>query len=290
MIKYAALITTVVILALAAPGKPTVPSGDWQVDSRRSDVQLSTDGTTNFGKANTAFTIGFARVGGTVKLDRADSARSSFHLDFYPSNSTTPTVDHDGNVNSDWFSNRANNMMICFHSQNIQKTADGRLKASGTIGMMRVDRNVEMTPNEAYSGPVYGPPILNHVQRPATFVFDLPSADGSTQKAGVARVSGSSGMAREDDPPLFRAVIATQWPVLIKEQNCKAAGAGEAYAGSQCTGAFLAPSFPLGPNASFGEDYPGPRNFNTIVGQRLTTSVHLLLTPAGPGAQASGGN
>jgi hypothetical protein len=45
------------------------------------------------------------------------------------------------------------------------------------------------------------------------------------------------------------------------------------------------PSFPLGPNASFGEDYPGPQNFNTVVGGHMTIAVHLRLTPSGSGAQ-----
>ena len=288
MIKYVALIATVGILALVAPGKPVAPSGNWDVDTRHSDVQLSTDGTTSFGKAKTNFTIGFARVGGAVKLE-GEGANSSIHIDFYPSNSTAPVIDHDGKVNSDWFSNRANNMMICFHSESVQQTSDGRLKAVGTMGMIRVDRNVELTPSESYAGPVYGSPILNHVQRPASFVFDPPAADGSSQKAGVVSFSGSTSMAREDFPSLVRAVITTQWPTLVMDKNCKSTGAGEAYAGSQCTGTFLAPSFPVGPNAIFGEDYPGPQGFNTIAGDHLAITVHLRLTPAGSGAIASGG-
>jgi polyisoprenoid-binding protein YceI len=290
MIRYAGMISALVILALAAPGKPVAPSGSWKVDSRTSDVQLSTDGTTDFGKKNTTFTLGFARVGGTVKLDGADSTKSSFHVDFYPSNSTAPTIDHDGKVSSEWFSNRANNMMICFHSQSVEQTSNGRLKASGTLGLIRVDRNVQLTPSEAYSGPEYGAPIFNHVQSPATFEFDPPSEEANSQKAGVARMSGSTSMAREDFPSLFKAVVATQWPPLVKEKNCKTTGASEAYAGAQCTGTFLAPAFPVGPNASFGEDYPGPQNFNTIAGQHFTIAIHLRLTPEGSRAKASAGN
>jgi len=288
MIRYAGMISALAILALAAPGKPVAPSGNWKVDSRRSDVQLSTDGTTDFGKKNTTFTIGFARAGGIVRLDGNDPANSEFHFDFYPSNSMEPTLDHDGKVNIAWFGDRANNMMICFHSKGTQQTADGRLKTTGTLGMIRVDRNVEPSPTESYAGPVYGPPILNHVSRPATFVFDVPAAD----KKGVLRTSGNTSMAREDFPQFFRAVIATQWPTLVEDKNCQTttANALESYSGALCTGTFLLPSFPLGPSASAGEDYPGPQNFNTVAAEHLTISAHLRLSPATSGAKASGGN
>ena len=73
MLGYGALATAVTALALLGPGKPVVQSGSWQVDTRHSDAQLSTDGTTNFGKTKMTFTLGFARVEGTVKLDGAPS-------------------------------------------------------------------------------------------------------------------------------------------------------------------------------------------------------------------------
>jgi len=281
MIKYAALITTVVILALAARGKPVVSSGNWQVDARHSDVQLATDGTTKFGKSKTTFTVGFARATGIVKVDASKLANSEFHVDFYPSTSMDPTIDHDGNVSIGWFANEANNTMICFHSHGAEQTADGRLKTTGVLGLMRVDRNVELTANEAYSGPVYGPPIFHHVTQPATFVFDAPAVASKGSNKGSLETSGSYSMAREDFPQFFRTVLATQWPALVRDKQCQTAGAGEAYAGAECTGTFLLPSFPLGPAASAGEDYPGPQHFNAVVGEHMTIAAHLRLTPAG---------
>jgi len=288
MIKYAALIATVVIIALAVPGKPVTPSGNWKVDARHSDVQLSTDGTTNFGKSKTTFTIGFARAMGTVKVDASKPANSEFHVDFYPSTSMDPTIDHDGKVNIAWFQNQANNEMICFHSQSVEQTADGRLKATGSLGLMRVDRNVELTASEAYSGPVYGAPIFHHVTRTATFIFDAPAVASKGPNKGSLETAASYSMAREDFPQFFRAVLATEWPAVVRDKQCQAAGAGEAYAGAVCTGTFLLPSFPLGPAASAGEDYPGPQNYNAIVGEHMTIAAHLSLTPAG--SKASGGN
>jgi polyisoprenoid-binding protein YceI len=290
MIKYAALTATAVILALAVPGKPVAPSGTWNVDARHSDVQLSTDGTTNFGKAKTTFTVGFARVGGIVKLDGANPANSSIHIDFYPSTSMDPTIDHDGKVSIEWFAHEANNTMVCFHSHGTELTSDGRLSSKGTLGLIRVDRNVELTGNEGYSGPVYGPPIIHNVRQPATFVFDVPAVATKGPNKGNLESTGASSMAREDFPQLFRAVFATEWPAVLRDKDCRTPGTGEAYAGALCTGTFLLPSFPRGPTASASEDYPGPQNFNSIVGGHLTIAAHLRLKPAGPGAQASGEN
>jgi len=281
MIKYAALSAAALILALAVPRKPVVTTGSWQVDARHSDVQLTTDGTTDFGKKKMTFTIGFARVGGIMKLG-ADSANSEIHVDFYPSTSMAPTIDHDGKVNIEWFANHANNTMVCFHSKGVQQTADGRLKATGDLGLVRVDRNVELTASEAYAGPVYGPPIVHHILRPATFVFDAPAVASKGPNKGSLESRGSTELAREDFPQLLKAVIATQWPPVVEDKNCKVVGSGEAYSGALCTGTFLAaPPLPLGPRASFGEDYPGPSGFNSYVGDHLTIAVHMRLLPSG---------
>ena len=288
MSKYLALLAGAFVLAMAAPGKPVATSGTWKVDARHSDAQLTTDGTTEFGKKNTNFTVGFARLMGIVKLDSTNPANSTVHIDFYPSTSMDPTIDHDGNVNIKWFSNEANNTMICFRSQTMEQTADGRLKATGDLGLMRVDRNVEITPSESYSGPVYGPPMFHHVKQTATFVFDLPAEAASGPNKGYLSSSGSTSMAREDFPQLFTAIFATEWPAVVRDKNCQTLGTGEAYGGTQCTGTFLLPTFPVGPRASYGEDYPGPQNFNSIVGQHLTIAVHMRLKPSGSGAKAAG--
>jgi polyisoprenoid-binding protein YceI len=275
-----------------APEKPVARFGSWQVDARHSAAQLSTDGTTGFGKTKMTFTIGFGRVNGTVHLDSDDPSKSAFDFRFYPATSVDPPIDEQGKVKLEWFAHHANNTLVCFHSKGTQETADGRLKTTGTLTLTRVDRNVELTPNEAYAGPVYGPPILHRVSRQITFVFDAPSAatcDGQVKDA--LQSSGTTNVVREDFPQLLKAVIATHWPPVVREKNCQVVGAGEAYAGSLCTGTFVdAPALPLGPSANGTEDYPGPQNFNAVTGNQLSILVRLRLTPQSSGAQAGAGN
>jgi hypothetical protein len=69
----------------------------------------------------------------------------------------------------------------------VRGTADDQLQTTGNLVLTRVDRNVELTPNEAYAGPVYGPPIIHPVVREATFVFDPPATRGRGPEGSRAR-------------------------------------------------------------------------------------------------------
>jgi polyisoprenoid-binding protein YceI len=121
MLKYTVLFTATVvlaILALAIPGRtisPASPAGSWSVDDRHSDVQFTADGTTDFGKTKMTFTIGDARVNGTVKLDNDDPANSAFDLHIYPATSMAPSMNEAGKAMNHWLSNLANNTLVCFH-------------------------------------------------------------------------------------------------------------------------------------------------------------------------------
>ncbi len=277
------------ILALDAK-EPTSLAGSWQVDVRRSDAQLITDGTTDYGKTKIDVTLGFGRVMGALKIDDVNPAKSSVDLHIYPAMSMAEPIEEDGKVKSRWMANRANHTMLCFHSKNVVRTSGGRLQTTGDLILVRVDRNVEVpAPNEAYSGPVYGPPITNRISRQVTLVFDLP-ADGSAQKDGGIEASASTKVFREDFPQLLKAVLNTYWPPLVQDENCRVPAPSEAYSGAQCTGTFLkGPSLPEDPGTHIGEDYPGPQNFNSQVGERLNLVVHMRLTP-GTAQAMTGGN
>jgi len=282
------------VLALGAK-KPTSVAGAWLVDARHSDVQLITDGTTDYGKTKINVTLGFGRINGELKIDNDDPTKSSVALHIYPATSMAEPIEEDGKSKSRWLANRANQTMLCFHSKEVARTADGRLQAKGDLTLVRVDRNVEIpAPSEGYYGPVYGPPMINRVSREATFVFDLP-ADGKAQKDGRIEVSGSTKAFREDFPQLVKAVLNTSWPPVVQDENCTVPSPSEAYSGAKCTGTFLETpkelasiGFPPGPVNAGAADYPGPQDFNAVAGERLDIAVHLRLAPKGSGGQMSG--
>lgn len=297
MLKYTALVSTLaVVFAFALPSKPVMPVGPWQVDSRHSDAQLITDATTNYGKAKINFAVGVARVTGTVRLEKEDSSLSSFDISMYPAASTAPVIGEDGKIKSQWFSNLANHTLICFHSKGTSLTPDGRLRTSGTLVVTRVDRNVQYDPTEAYSGPIYGPPIIHRVTHQATFVFDSPAAP-SGQKTDAKDIeiltSGSTKVITEDFPQLYKTVMATYWPPVVLDEKCQMPSViGEDFSGPHCTGTYINPSgLPEEPRATPpGEDFPGTDSgFNSVVGNQVTIVVHLRLKPAPSQAHAASG-
>jgi polyisoprenoid-binding protein YceI len=290
--KAAFAVAVVIVLVILAVGAkaPASLAGSWVVDARHSDAQLITDGTTDYGKTKIDITLGFARVMGALRIDDVYPAKSSVDLHIFPATSVEEPIEEDGKFKSRWMANRANHTMLCFHSKNVVRTSGGRLQTTGDLIVVRVDRNVEVpAATEAYSGPTYGPPIINRTSRQATLVFDLPT-DGSGQKDGGIQASASTKVIREDFPQLLKAVLNTYWPPVVQDENCRVPGPSEAYSGAKCTGTFLqGPSLPEDPGTHIGEDYPGPQNFNAQAGQRLNLVVHMRLTP-GVGQQTAGGN
>jgi polyisoprenoid-binding protein YceI len=292
MFRYAITFAMAGALALTAPSRPVTTSGSWQVDARHSDAKLTTDGTTDFGKTKMDMVLGFARINGEVKLDEGDPSQSRVDLHIYPADAMAPAIGEDGKLQSSWLANLANHTLLCFHSKQIVKTADGKLQVSGELKLTRVDRNVQADPSEAYQGPVYGPPMVHTVSHPATFVFDL-KADGKGGADGGLKMSGSTAMTREMFPQLVKAVVSTYWPPLVRDANCQQAAnpGGEDYRGAMCTGTVLQPpALPQGPYSGAREDYPGPSDYNAVLGNELSIRLHLRLVQGGSGATAVTGD
>jgi polyisoprenoid-binding protein YceI len=287
----AAVLLALTVLGLDVPDKPASMAGSWQVDTRHSDAKLITDATTDYGKTKMNIALGFARVNGRVKIDDADPAKSSIDFRFYPATSMAPAIDEDGKFLSRWLENLSNQTLVCFHSKRVVRAPDGRLQATGDLTVTRVDRNVESAPGSAYAGPVYGAPMIHRVTREATFVFDLPAADGNGQKESSIKATGSTAMFREDFPQLVRTVVSTYWPPVVQDENCQVPDANEAYSGSQCAGTYLATDgLPAAPHAANAEDVGVATNFNSVVGNHLTVLVHLRLTPQGSTESGVAGN
>ena len=276
---------------MTAPSKPASVSGSWQVDAHHSDAKITTDGTTDFGKQKMDVVLGFGRVNGEVNIDDADATKTHVDLHIYPATSMQPVIAEDGQFKTKWLMDPANQTLLCFHSKQVARTSDGKLQATGELKLVRVDRNVQLDPNEAYAGPVYGPPIVHSVSRQATFVFDAPSDKG--QRAGALKVLGSTALTREMFPQLVKAVVNTYWPPLVEDAKCQApTNAGsEDYRGGMCSGTVLQPpAMPQGPYAGGREDYPGPGDYNAVSGNELGIALHIRLLPAAAAGAVATGN
>ena len=291
MFRYAATLAMAGALAMSGLSKPSSTSGSWRVDARHSDAKITTDGTTDFGKSKIDVVLGFGRVNGEVKLVDGDPTNSHVDLHIYPATSMDPVIAEDGQFKTKWLANPANQTLLCFHSKQVVKTPDGKLQATGELKLARVDRNVQAEPSEAYSGPVYGDPIVHTVSKQATFIFDLPR-DSKTQPGSLV-MGGSTQMTREMFPQMLRAVVNTYWPPLVQDANCQPAAnpGGEDYRGGMCSGKVLQPpALPQGPYSGAREDYPGPGDYNAVSGSELSVVLHMRLQPATSSTGVATGN
>jgi polyisoprenoid-binding protein YceI len=287
MSKFASVfaIAVVLVLGIATLGlsKPaSTLAGSWQIDAGHSDAQIVTDATTDYGKTKLNVTLGFGRVTGRIQLNNNDLAQTAFDFSLYPATSMAPVISEDGKFLNHWLANLANHTLVCFHSKGAVRTPDGHLQTTGNLVLTRVDRSIDATVSEAYSGPVYGPPVIHRVSHEATFIFDLP-ADGKDVKSGELVLSGKTAMFREDYPQLMRAVVSTYWPPVVQDEVCQPpANPGSAdFDGSHCSGKVLsAPGLPDEPSAANGQDVGVDQGFSSIVGNHLNIAVHLRLTPA----------
>ena len=280
------------VLALGAK-KPVSMAGFWQVDPRHSEAHLVTDGTTDFGKTKIDVPVGVGRVEGQMIVDDGDPTKSRVDLHMYPASSMAPAIEEEGTFKNRWLANVSKNManqtLLCFHSKEIVRTPDGKLQSKGELMVVRVDRNVQIpSASEAYYGPVYGDPVIHRDVRQATFVFELPA---DKDKDGGIQASAFTKVFKEDFPQLVKSVVSTYWPPVVQDENCRVPNPSEGYYGARCTGTFVqTPGLPEAPGTRVGEDYPGPANFNTVVGEHVNIALHMRLLPKASGAQTAAGN
>src|SRR5438270_8374012 len=67
----------------SVPGNVT-SSAVWQVDSRHSIAELTTDGTSDYGKTKIDVPLGIGRLDGVITIDEDDPEKSNVSLQFYP--------------------------------------------------------------------------------------------------------------------------------------------------------------------------------------------------------------
>ena len=253
-------------------------TGSWSVDSSHSDAQLSIDAAIN--KTNQTIVLGSARVSGTLNLDKSDPMMSTFAFAIYPASSSSPAIDESGRRVSEEGPNVTNYTLITFHSDKISPTSDGNLKVTGKLTVTHLERQAVLTPNEAYAGPVYGPTIVQKSSREESFIIALPASGvAAGQTSAKAEIFASGNVIREDFPQLVNAILITNWPAVVQDEQCDTpSNVGDGYSGSVCSGSVVdTPSVPSTyAAAGIGEDYPGPGNYARF-GNSLTIAIRMQL-------------
>jgi hypothetical protein len=223
MLRKSVLVVLLLIggmtVALPAVAQNTV----WRIDSEDSTARLFLASSKNPASADN---VGVARTSGVIEQKAGDSTTADFDFTIYPADKT---ADQSGN--------HPDYTVIGFKSTDVLPVNEETFRVTGDLTLSYVERSVTADPNEAYSGPVYGPPVHHSVTEEAVFEFHKVSPAG-TQKATDNRAEwlASSTTIGEDFPQLLNVVSTTNWPTYVVDEQCVVPSIGQDFSGPTCTG------------------------------------------------------
>jgi polyisoprenoid-binding protein YceI len=251
-----------VMSAVIFPTAAFASDGDRPLDPVTSSARLFLGSAKNPNSVN----AGVARVTGTINLDETGPENSVVNLAIYPADEdwAAGALGPEGNLPSSYVPDASDHTLLTFKSTRTQRAADGAFDVTGDLTLIRVERSITADPSEAYSGPVYGSPVIYTVTEQATFTFSDPDSSSGTGSAvasqnSVLEVSGSSRIRHEDFKELSGAISGTNWPSVVAGEHCDASAVGEDYSGIKCTGTEIATRSADNCQAppTIGEDYSG---------------------------------
>jgi polyisoprenoid-binding protein YceI len=223
-------------------------AGDiWTLDSSSSNARLFQGSEANPDLVN----AGVARVTGKIKLDTNVPDSSFFDLSIYPADDDWGhALSPEGALLTGYVPDATDQTLLTFKSTRILRTGNGRLEVIGDLTLTRLERTVTATPTEAYSGLVYGDPVVHNETREIMFLFLSVGAahlseslsPAVQQTKGMLEVEGAARVDHEEFPELLSAIHATNWPPVVEGEHCEAAyeGGGEGYSGPICTETLIA--------------------------------------------------
>jgi len=266
------------MVALPAVAQNTL----WRIDSEHSTARLFLASSKN---PDAGDNVGVARTRGVIDHEVGDPSRSDFDFTIYPADKP---ADESGK-NPDY-------TVIRFKSTRVVPVNEETFRVTGDLTLSYVERSVTADPSEAYSGPLYGPPVHHSVTQEAVFEFHKLSPAG-TQKAtdNIAEWLASSTTIGEDFSQLLNVVSTTNWPTFVADERCVVPSLGEDFSGPPCTGERverIARADVRCEVPSIGEDYSGEICTATSpvqVANEVQMQLDLHLTKTAPAMAAISG-
>jgi polyisoprenoid-binding protein YceI len=260
MLKKLALVTLVAVSGLIFVAPAPAENSTWRVDSEHSTARLFLASSRN--PVDTV-NVGVARANGLVNRIADDSAPPDFNFTIYPADKTASLEHFKQDQNDDKPGNEPDYTVIGFKSTRVVRLDKETFRVTGNLTLTYVDRLVTYDPSEAYSGPVYGPPVTHSVRQEAVFNFHEVNPSGAwAAKDGNAEWSAFTTISGEKFPELLDAVSATDWPTFVADEHCVMPSTiGEDFSGPSCTGEIVEPTprkdLHCEMPATIGEDFAG---------------------------------
>jgi hypothetical protein len=254
----------------------------WRIDSTRSTARLY---VTSSKRREARINVGVARLSGNVLQNAGTFLPGTVSFQIFSADRNGKPVPSQGSGPVSPTRIRAGSATLAFRSKTIELLDEKTVLVRGDMTATYVSRTAEYDPSKGYSGPVFGPPVTHSAKRNIAFVFREAAPAGTPgTKRGSVEWSASSIIPDDLFPELWNAVVTTDWPVFILEEQCNTPpGAGEDFSGPACTGKLVEPAprtdMVCAMPSSVGEDFSG-----------ITCSgTPLLAVPKPEGKRGTGG-
>jgi len=280
-------LATLLAAGVAAPA--LAQNTNWKLNSEHSVGRFSVASAAD---PNAIFSVGIARIKGSVRLDAGSLTDCSFDFTIYPADAGPASINEDGSVNAAEFSNVARSTAINFRSKEAKFTRDGKLEVTGDLTLSHLERPFLIAYNEAYGGAVYGEPEVRSATREVKFVFDkAPAAAAIAGTRRKLKLAASADIKTEDFPGFFEAVTNVNWPAVVEDQACQElARNGEEYHGTGCTDTPVVISSRSPASVTVSEDYPGPDPATPRIRDDVKIALTLELKRSASGDAEAYGN
>jgi len=259
----AARFTGFALYAFAAllSASPAAAQGTvWRIDATQSTARLY---VTAANRRDARINVGVARLSGNILQGEDSVLPATVAFQIYPADGNPKLRKPDGALPSSQTQIRANSTTIAFRSKTVQLLDQKSVLVRGDLTATYVSQSADYDPSRGYSGPVYGPPIFHSVKREVGFVFRAAASREKREgRKGGVEWSASSVIAGDLFPELWNAVVITDWPAFLVNEECNPpADAGEDFAAPACTRKLVEPVPPTDTHcdmpSSVGEDFSG---------------------------------
>ena len=232
----------------------------WRIDAAQSTAWLYVAASN---RRDARINVGVARLTGNILQGEDSVLPATVAFQIYPADSNSKLRKPDGALPSSQTRTQANSATIAFRSRTVQLVDQKSVLVRGDLTATYVSQNADYDPSKGYSGPIFGPPIIHSVKRDVGFVFRVaPLAGQHEAKRGIVEWSASSVIAGDLFPELWNAVVTTDWPAFMVNEQCNPpVDAGEDFSVPACTGKLIEPMPPTDTDCDMppavGEDFSG---------------------------------
>ena len=232
----------------------------WRINSAQSTARLY---VTASNRRDARINIGVARLSGNILQGDGSVLPATVAFQIYPADRNPKLRKPDEALPSSQTQIRANSTTIAFRSRTVQLLDQKSVLVRGDLTATYISQTSDYDPSRGYSGPVYGSPVIHSVKREVGFVFRVaPPAGKREARKGSVEWSASSVIAGDLFPELWNAVVTTDWPAFMVNEQCNPpADAGEDFSVPACTGKLIEPVPPTDTHCdmppSVGEDFSG---------------------------------